>query len=117
MGQVRNKPCVHEGCFKQPCFNHPGKMPALFCYTHKVPGMVNVKQKACAEPECPNRPSFNHPGSGLALFCSKHRAKGMVRLRRARALLALHFWRLQLNAAMLWRNVPFFIFCWVALDG
>ena len=39
--------CKYENCDKIPVFNKPGESKALYCYSHKESGMINVKHKKC----------------------------------------------------------------------
>ena len=70
--------CIHEGCKVQPAFNKEGETKALYCFTHKLEGMVNVKGKMCIHEGCKVRPAFNKEGETKALYCSTHKLEGMV---------------------------------------
>ena len=66
--------CCNERQLK---YNYDG-LPAQYCPTHRLEGMVNVVNKRCADERCTGtRPSFNFPGSKKAEYCKKHRKPGM----------------------------------------
>ena len=47
MVDVVSKRCDHDGCKKQPHYNHPNEKQGLYCNDHKLEGMVNVIHKRC----------------------------------------------------------------------
>jgi hypothetical protein len=70
--------CVHDGCKTQPVYNVEGETTALYCFTHKLEGMVDVKHKKCVHPDCKTRPHYNIEGETTALYCFTHKLEGMI---------------------------------------
>ena len=44
--------CIEKDCKIQPVFNFEGNVKALYCYAHKLKGMVDVKSKTCIHEGC-----------------------------------------------------------------
>ena len=76
--------CKFEGCDKRANFNKEGETTALYCYTHKKDGMVDVISKTCLE--CKKIPNFNKEGETTALYCSTHKKEGMVDIKHKTCL-------------------------------
>ena len=72
--------CNFEGCKIIPQFNIEGLKKGLFCFTHKLEGMIDVKHKSCEYKGCKTRPAYNIEGNSKAIFCSKHKLEGMVNI-------------------------------------
>ena len=70
--------CKEQWCKITPNFNVKGQTKALYCFTHKKEGMVNVKSKTCLHEGCKIRPVFNVEGQTKALYCFTHKKEGMV---------------------------------------
>ena len=68
--------CCNERQLK---YNYDG-LPAQYCPTHRLEGMVNVSAKRCAHEEgCRSpSPSFNFPGMKGGVYCYEHLKPGMV---------------------------------------
>jgi hypothetical protein len=63
MENVKSKTCQHDGCKKQPAYNHPGLKKGIFCSEHKLDGMENVISKTCKTQHCGTRISnFKYAG-------------------------------------------------------
>jgi hypothetical protein len=39
-----------------------GNEKALYCYTYKLEGMINIKDKTCIYSNCKTRPIYNKEG-------------------------------------------------------
>ena len=76
--------CCKEGRLR---YNYDG-LPAQYCSTHRLEGMVNVVVKRCAhEDGCGSpSPSFNFPGSKGGVYCKRHRKPGMVDVKHKRCV-------------------------------
>jgi len=70
--------CKEQGCKIRPVFNVEGHTKALYCFSHKKEGMVDVKSKTCLNEGCKIRPNFNVEGETKALYCFAHKKDGMV---------------------------------------
>ena len=70
--------CVHPDCKVRPAFNDVGEKKPLYCFGHKLDGMVDVKNKTCIHPECKKQPTFNTEGEKTAVYCFTHKLDGMV---------------------------------------
>ena len=70
--------CIQSECKTRSNYNKKGEKKALYCFTHKKDGMVDVKNKTCIHPECKTRPSYNSDGEKQALYCFTHKKDGMV---------------------------------------
>jgi hypothetical protein len=80
-GKPKNKlsnTCIHDGCKTIPTFNMSGEKKGLYCFAHKLDGMMDVKNKTCIHPECKTRPIFNTNSETKGLYCSAHKLDGMV---------------------------------------
>ena len=60
--------CNFEGCKIIPQFNFEGLKKGLFCFTHKLEGMIDVKHKRCEYKGCKTRSAYNIEGNSKALF-------------------------------------------------
>jgi len=78
IGRKARRTCAAPDCKKQPGFAMPNSARAIFCGSHKVPGMVNVVHKTCEADQCTKRPSFADPGAKIGRFCVQHKKEGMV---------------------------------------
>jgi hypothetical protein len=72
--------CIEKDCKIQPVFNFEGNVKALYCYAHKLKGMVDVKSKTCIHEGCKKQPSFNFENETKALYCYAHKFDGMVNI-------------------------------------
>ena len=70
--------CIEKDCKIQPVFNFEGNIKALYCYAHKLKGMVDVKSKTCIHEGCKIRPVYNFEGDTKGLYCLKHKKNGMI---------------------------------------
>ena len=70
--------CVHPDCKVRPNFNAVGEKKSLYCFAHKLDGMVDVKSKTCIHSECKKQPAFNADGEKKSLYCFAHKLDGMV---------------------------------------
>jgi hypothetical protein len=77
--------CRTSGCKIRPVFNIEGEK-ALFCFSHKSEGMVNVKHKKCIHPDCKKQPVFNIEGEFNALYCASHKLEGMVDVKHKKCI-------------------------------
>ena len=77
MCRTSDKMCRTSGCKIIPVFNIEGEK-ALFCFSHKLEGMVDVYNKRCNKPGCERQPTYNLKGQKKALFCLEHKEEGMV---------------------------------------
>ena len=73
--------CKENGCRIIPVFNNPGETRGIYCYAHKIEGMVNVASKTCIHPECKKQPSYNEEGETKKLYCNAHKLAGMVNVK------------------------------------
>jgi hypothetical protein len=81
-GKPRNKLlCIHEGCKKRPVFNNAGEKKGLYCFAHKVDGMVDIIHKTCIHQNCKKQPSYNNAGEKKGLYCFTHKMPEMVDVR------------------------------------
>jgi hypothetical protein len=69
--------CKIDGCITQPSYNYYGKK-AIYCFNHKLDGMINVNIKKCNYENCNKIPSFNYPNETICLYCKQHKLEGMV---------------------------------------
>jgi hypothetical protein len=70
--------CIHAGCKKRPVFNTEGQTKGLYCFKHKLDGMMDVINKTCIHPECKKQPSYNKDGETKALYCATHKLDEMI---------------------------------------
>jgi hypothetical protein len=70
--------CKEKGCKIRPSFNLEGQTTGIYCFTHKLEGMVDVIHKTCLSEGCNKRPNFNIEGQSNALYCATHKLEGMV---------------------------------------
>ena len=70
--------CDRDECKKRPCFNFDGETKGVYCFNHKLDGMVNVIHKRCIHDECKKHPCFNTDGETKGLYCSNHKLDGMI---------------------------------------
>jgi hypothetical protein len=77
MIDVKSNRCIHEGCKKHQLFNKEGGK-ALYCGTHKLPGMINIKSNRCIHEGCKKHPIFNKEGEKKGFYCGTHKLHGMV---------------------------------------
>jgi hypothetical protein len=70
--------CIYPECKTRPTFNIAGEKKALYCFAHKLDGMVNVINKTCIHATCKKQPAFNAVGEKKSLYCSAHKLDGMV---------------------------------------
>ena len=68
MINVKTKPCLHEGCLKQPFYNKQGETIRLYCGEHKLEGMVDVKNKTCKSEWCSTFVTDKY--DGYCLYCT-----------------------------------------------
>ena len=78
--------CIHEGCKIIPYYNKEGSTKALYCFTHKLEGMIDVKNKTCIYEGCKIQPNYNNEGSIKALYCSTHKLEGMIDVKNKRCI-------------------------------
>ena len=76
--------CKRDGCKKQPYYNNDGQTKGLYCFIHKLDGMVDVKNTHCIKDDCKKRPSFNNDGETKGLYCFIHKLDGMVDVKNKR---------------------------------
>ena len=41
----KRKLCIYEGCATRPSFNFEGESKGLYCFQHKLFGMINIINK------------------------------------------------------------------------
>ena len=70
--------CVHPDCKVRPSFNAFGEKKSLYCFAHKLDGMVDVKNKTCIHLDCKKQPNYNKDCEKTALYCFAHKLDGMV---------------------------------------
>jgi hypothetical protein len=70
--------CIYPDCKMQPVYNFETQTKKLYCFSHKLDGMINLKHKNCIYSNCKIRPSFNFEGEIKGLYCSSHKLDGMV---------------------------------------
>jgi len=78
MVNLRRKPCIGDGCNKQPSYNYPEEKSALYCSDHKLDGMKKVTNRLCAGVDCDKQPSYRHEYSPTYTHCVDHAENGMV---------------------------------------
>ena len=67
-------------CNKRPSFNYKNEKKALYCYTHKLPDMIDIKNPICVE--CNKRASFNFNYEKKPVYCHKHKLPEMINVTR-----------------------------------
>jgi hypothetical protein len=72
------KTCIYTNCKKNPKFNMPNKKGGLYCFEHKLNGMIDIKTKKCIHSECKKYPRFNNPNKKGGLYCFEHKLKSMI---------------------------------------
>ena len=75
MFDVRHKRCEHPGCKLRAHHNYPGNKSGIYCYEHRLEGMVNViKYKTCKTPLCGTKiqSSSRNKYRGYCLRCFMH---------------------------------------------
>ncbi len=78
-GKPKNKVlCIHDRCKTKPVFNIAGEKKGLYCFAHKLDGMMDVKNKTCVHQGCKTRPSYNNAGEIKPLYCFAHKMTEMV---------------------------------------
>jgi hypothetical protein len=78
MINVISKTCIHPYCNTQPIYNIKCEKKALYCYEHKLEGMIDVMNKKCIFQYCIKQPIYNIRGQKKALYCSEHKTENMV---------------------------------------
>jgi len=73
--------CDHDSCLKMASFNYEGYTKKLYCFTHKLPNMVNVRHGPCYESNCKTRPVFNFKHYRNGKYCKVHKSIGMIDVR------------------------------------
>jgi len=73
---LTKKLCKDEDCIKEPTYNFPNETGAIYCTTHKQPGMIDKKHKKCQYKSesgdgCLLHPSYGIAG-GKAMYCKSH---------------------------------------------
>lgn len=77
--------CKIGGCITQPSYNYYGKK-AIFCFNHKLDGMINVNIKKCNYENCNKIPSFNYPTETICLYCKQHKLEGMLDIKHNKCI-------------------------------
>lgn len=72
MINIMNKTCACDGCSKIPNFNYEGNLPAIYCYDHKLDGMIDVKHLKCNTNLCYTRQNPNPQLLGHCTRCFIH---------------------------------------------
>jgi hypothetical protein len=70
--------CIHPNCKVKPVYNLEGKKKPLYCYSHKLDGMINVVNKTCIHENCKTRASYNFENESKPLYCVTHKLDGMI---------------------------------------
>jgi len=70
--------CKENGCNVKAYFNYEGIKTPIYCFIHKLDGMVDVKNKKCIHDGCKTIPTYNVEGESKAIYCSIHKKDGMV---------------------------------------
>jgi hypothetical protein len=73
--------CIHKECKISPIYNKKGETKALYCFAHKLEGMINVKSPICIHEGCNIRPVYNKKGETKALYCFAHKLEGMINVK------------------------------------
>ena len=86
MVNVLSKRCGKDGCKKQPRYNIEGKTKGLYCFMHKMIGMIDVVSKTCIEDGCKTQPFYNIEGKLTGLYCNIHKKDKMVDVKNKRCI-------------------------------
>jgi hypothetical protein len=71
----RRKTCKIDGCTVGARFNTIGNKRGEYCFSHKLPDMIDVLTLRCLE--CPTIASYGVPGVQRS-HCARHRKPGMI---------------------------------------
>jgi len=61
-----------------PCYNYSMEKNPLFCFKHKIDGIINIQSIKCSEDKCNKRPNFNFSTEKKAIYCSEHKKDNMI---------------------------------------
>jgi len=73
--------CFYEGCKINRTYNFNSEEKPLYCFTHKLNGMIDVKYKKCLYEECNTYPTFNFDTEEKPLYCASHKLNGMINVK------------------------------------
>jgi hypothetical protein len=78
--QKRNL-CIYEGCQIYPLYNFIDEKKGIYCFQHKIIGMIDIINKSCIEEGCNINPNYNFQGKTKRLYCEKHKLYGMINVK------------------------------------
>jgi hypothetical protein len=71
---------------KQPSYNIPTEIKAIYCNEHKKENMIDIKNKRCIEDGCMKHPIFNLPTEIKAIYCNEHKKENMIDIKSKRCI-------------------------------
>ena len=74
--------CIHLDCKKTSYYGFEEECKKLYCFLHKLEGMINLKNKLCIYPNCKIRPSYNIESENKSLYCATHKLDKMINVRQ-----------------------------------
>ncbi len=78
--------CLIENCNIYPCFNFEDKKTGIYCFSHKLEGMVNLKFIKCKFEGCNLSASFNYDNCKNAIYCNIHKLEDMVNVKSKKCI-------------------------------
>jgi hypothetical protein len=70
--------CKIKGCNKLPNFNYEDSKGRLYCFNHKLDGMISKDNRVCKHENCKLRPNFNYENESKPIYCVNHKLDGMI---------------------------------------
>ena len=86
MFNIKNKRCIEPECKIIPCYNFEGKTEKIYCFEHKLQGMIDIVSKYCIHENCKIRPTFNYQNEKKPLYCFEHKLDEMVDIKSKRCI-------------------------------
>jgi len=78
--------CIYPDCKTIATYNFEGQTKRLYCFSHKLDGMVNLKHKLCIYPNCKTRPSYNLEEETKPIYCFSHKLDGMIYVKHKKCI-------------------------------
>jgi hypothetical protein len=78
--------CIYEDCKIRTNYNFDNEKKPLYCFTHKLDGMINIISKRCIYLNCKTYPSYNFDNEKKGLYCSIHKLDGMIDIKHKKCI-------------------------------
>ena len=76
--KIKRKNCCQE-CGLRAIYNYRDKVFGQYCWTHKLPDMINIRYRKCML--CGNQAYFNNVESSIPIFCYMHKKEDMINVK------------------------------------